>query len=620
MPQNLSIELENKLTAIYRQYLPQVEENREVKEQLTKVYNRAREHRNSSFIILVVGPVKSGKSTLVNLIANSYVSPTNFLECTVRPSIISRLQEGESSCIEVYRSLYDDNSNSAEQVEQIIDCLRGLIAPEEIEQVTKEAFQLTEENINKHVALNLLDANSDTTLMTSIQTPGGELLKRDVFIVDMPGFDGAYANLDNPVYARIADRADLIIFVQSSNSAISKVSTKFLRMLQKNNGNVPVCLLHNVFEAAHWRSDEQKQADIHAQKQFAISEIQRQGFVINEQYAFSINLGMIADYRKGNYRTGEESLQREAAYFAETEQRLYNLIIAQRESIRIKNCINRTRTQKQVLENCIATLMEKLEQQQQAYTHIVQTFDRLKKEELTVSRKTALDVEQLKRQLKTLCQQKNQQLAPITNDRNDKTEGAEYRTEEARKVVEEFRNECEELIRKHFEEQLQQADNLWNDNEAANWKSEINQVLSDYGLVSENIRPAGKEHMADIPLTLPGKVDDLVQYQKLWYKHTPYMMQQYIQRTYEMYAGNDSYTPPMSGYLETNIAPKLKEHLKAYTAKVIAEICSTYNRYIEEKMQAVLKHRKIDINLLKQEWETLNSLQKELTSINIPQQ
>ena len=87
-----------------------------------------------------------------------------------------------------------------------------------------------------------------------------------------------------------------------------------------------------------------------------------------------------------------------------------------------------------------------------------------------------------------------------------------------------------------------------------------------------------------------------------------------------MYAGNDSYTPPMSGYLETNIAPKLKEHLKAYTAKVIAEICSTYNRYIEEKKQAVLKHRKIDINLLKQEWETLNSLQKELTSINIPQQ
>ena len=57
--------------------------------QLSKTENRSREYVNGTFIVLVVGPVKSGKSTLVNLIANAYVSPTHFLECTVRPSIIS---------------------------------------------------------------------------------------------------------------------------------------------------------------------------------------------------------------------------------------------------------------------------------------------------------------------------------------------------------------------------------------------------------------------------------------------------------------------------------------------------------------------------------------------------
>ena len=56
--------------------------------QFRKVKNRSQEHRNGSFIVLIVGPVKSGKSTLVNLIAKSYVSPTHFLECTVRSSII----------------------------------------------------------------------------------------------------------------------------------------------------------------------------------------------------------------------------------------------------------------------------------------------------------------------------------------------------------------------------------------------------------------------------------------------------------------------------------------------------------------------------------------------------
>ena len=58
--------------------------------QLSKAENRSKEYENGTFIVLVVGPVKSGKSTLVNLIANAYVSPTHFLECTVRPSIISQ--------------------------------------------------------------------------------------------------------------------------------------------------------------------------------------------------------------------------------------------------------------------------------------------------------------------------------------------------------------------------------------------------------------------------------------------------------------------------------------------------------------------------------------------------
>ena len=54
-----------------------------------KLNNRVSEFDGGSFLILVVGPVKSGKSTLVNLIAHAHVSPTHFLECTVRPSIIS---------------------------------------------------------------------------------------------------------------------------------------------------------------------------------------------------------------------------------------------------------------------------------------------------------------------------------------------------------------------------------------------------------------------------------------------------------------------------------------------------------------------------------------------------
>ena len=86
--------------------------------QLRKTENRAMEYVNGTFIVLVVGPVKSGKSTLVNLIAGAYVSPTHFLECTVKPSIISQKKEGEDCKITVFTSKQE--GSKVEKVDAII--------------------------------------------------------------------------------------------------------------------------------------------------------------------------------------------------------------------------------------------------------------------------------------------------------------------------------------------------------------------------------------------------------------------------------------------------------------------------------------------------------------------
>ena len=82
---------------VVREYNSSIGNSPVVISQLSKVENRSKEYENGTFIVLVVGPVKSGKSTLVNLIANAYVSPTHFLECTVRPSIISQ-RRGDKDC------------------------------------------------------------------------------------------------------------------------------------------------------------------------------------------------------------------------------------------------------------------------------------------------------------------------------------------------------------------------------------------------------------------------------------------------------------------------------------------------------------------------------------------
>ena len=69
---------EKKLEAISRQleslvgaYSADLDDD-EVRSGLNRLYRRSMEYKNGSFIMLVVGPVKSGKSTLVNLLAHRW--------------------------------------------------------------------------------------------------------------------------------------------------------------------------------------------------------------------------------------------------------------------------------------------------------------------------------------------------------------------------------------------------------------------------------------------------------------------------------------------------------------------------------------------------------------------
>ena len=310
--------------------------------QLAKAANRSKEYENGTFIVLVVGPVKSGKSTLVNLIANAYVSPTHFLECTVRPSIISQRHVDDECKITVFTS--EDTTNRVEQIDAIIDCIRGIEKEDTLVNINKGVFDLTPEMIKEKVELGLKESLSSETLVTSITTPGGKLMKQDVFIVDMPGFDGEYANIDDPVYDTIAQRADLIIFVQSSNSAISKVSGQFLKKLADNNQDVPVCLIHNVFDSSWWRTNKERQDITQHQREFAIKEIRKQGFNIDEHQCFSINLGKVEDSRKPQYAE-IPALQDEAVEYTRIEGLLYDRVINRRDAMRLHVCLGRTRQQ-----------------------------------------------------------------------------------------------------------------------------------------------------------------------------------------------------------------------------------------------------------------------------------
>lgn len=363
--------VENAARNLCDKYSSRVDER--LKAELGRLVNRAREYEHGTFIILVVGPAKSGKSTLVNLIAHDFVSPTGFLECTVRPSVISRRVPGEDSSLTVYSGT--DRDMRLEQIDSIIDIIRGFGNDSALQGVLCNKMELNEENIRNHVQLGLEKSLDSQNLLSSIRTQGGNLLQDRVFVIDMPGFDGAYQNIDNPVYETIARRADLIIFVQSSNAAFSKVSKEFLKVLSANNHSVPVCLVHNVFDAAWWRDEASKQADIETQRGFACDEIRRMGFNIDREYSFCINLGAVQDYRNGMADVGGK-LASAAAKYDVMEQMMYDRIITKRDSMRLNNTLARVGQHRDHISDLVsgevAALMASLKRYEDEERRLVQ--------------------------------------------------------------------------------------------------------------------------------------------------------------------------------------------------------------------------------------------------------
>lgn len=473
---NECVNLKDEVNRIVSRYSSSISGCPAINAQLKKIVNRSKEYEGGTYIVLVVGPVKSGKSTLVNLIAHAYVSPTHFLECTVRPSIISK-RHGEDNKITVYTS--EETKDRIEQIDTIVDCIRGIEGEDSLVNIKKSVFDLTCENIEDKVKLGLKESLSSETLVTSITTPGGILMDENVFVVDMPGFDGEYANIDDPVYDTIAQRADLIVFVQSSNSAISKVSKQFLNKLADNNQEVPVCLIHNVFDSAYWRSIEERDNATEEQKDFAIDEIKRQGFNIDNKQCFKINLGKVEDSRNPAYSENED-LKSERKKYEGIENELYERVINRRDSMRLKVCLSRTRQQ---IDKTIKSIDEELKRREQLlerYGIVTNSFNGIHGTLNFQSVPTVnVNYESLKQ---IILNERDSTIAMIGTDNNHKSDT------DAKLIVMNFVSECEKSVYASFGKtlSLDQIEGSLYDT-CKKYISDIKAVSADCGRKPEDI-------------------------------------------------------------------------------------------------------------------------------------
>ena len=367
-------------------YVPKLVDEH-IKNKLSQLSRRSLEYKNGSFIMLVVGPVKSGKSTLVNLLAHRYVSPTDTLECTVRPSIISNVNDERDCKIEIYKARHE--GRKAEDLDLIVDELRGIVTEQELgEYLEKDEYtNYSDDTVNNVISPSY--NKEDRTIITSITTTGSKLLARGpvdggkIFLADMPGFDGNTSNLNDPLYDAISKRVDLILFVHSSVSAFNLTSASYLEKLREYNEAVPVYLVHNIFDSTYWKNPQDRAHEIDRQVQKEYEEIRSKGFNIESEFISKVNLGKVTDALQGAgaYVEGfEEDLQSELRKFEEIEEKLYRKITSNISELRLKRCEDRTRTLRDQLVDTITKEISSLKQKKDARDMMEHYVEHLEKE------------------------------------------------------------------------------------------------------------------------------------------------------------------------------------------------------------------------------------------------
>ncbi len=610
--------ISNNIVNKYQEDLSRIEDFKQIIPSLTRFQNRSREFHKPSFVVLVVGPVKSGKSTFVNLVANNYVSPTHFLECTVRPSIISA---GIKKELTIYRSLNRDGKK--EQMDDILDCLNGLIERDNVSDVSTNTVSLTDENIDKYVRLDLCGVENDEILLTSITTDGGKLLQDNVFLVDMAGFDGANVSLDTPAYQSVIERADLIIFVQSSNSAISKVSSTFFDIMKSRNTSAPICLIHNIFESAYWRSEELREKEIEEQKEYAIEAIrEKYKLTLEENNSFNLNLGKVNDLRKNNYEPGtEDILKAEELKFIDAESKMYELF-SRRGTIRLRNCISRTAIQQKNLLDQIDSIITKYQERQGKYDSTIQDFDKLKisQNDIQFASNSTINIDDL-HSIVTSAYNK------IRHDINGM---GEFKTKKGKPVLvikiswgkatelaRNFLNIIKDNLNKYLNERIQLHKSLLETEQIKKIISTINVRAAQYNInsfakVESQVKECTLkfEHKINIEELLPKKIFNMK-----YDGETVIEKLTYIKEKLNGFTKADVHE---KGYIEEKAYLEICQMVDEARKDYIEDIISTINNELERLKNTALSGIIPDMEVFENNFNLIRELRKDIENLNIP--
>lgn len=370
--------------------------NENLMEKINSLSTVKKELNSNKYFIAIIGGIKTGKSTLINLLCHKEVSKTQAgVETTKIPLIISANSEDK---INIYRKkgkIGDSLEIEEKDRDLVINYIKGLDEFDENNEnsIGKETEDYDEDKLYKYVTD---DSSIDNSLMIIAihLTLNKEILKEypncllsnDIMIIDTPGLDGVESSIggkENNNGDWLVERTDLIFILQSTVSPINKNIKDTLKKI--NNKNLKSRLVHNQFSLRDWLEKDKKENWENDTRKKSIDKALE---ILDKKGAYTdwVDLSMASDTvfskedlvnKKEEYSDKhiEELLKK--SNFSEFEKNTNDELKKTKEKSHFDSCINQIRNLElsEEIKNILKGIGAKEKENKEKFDKLIESFD-----------------------------------------------------------------------------------------------------------------------------------------------------------------------------------------------------------------------------------------------------
>lgn len=257
-------------------------------------------------VVGLMGPARSGVSTLINSLIGSPVCPTGVgSETTARPVMVTY---SKKPGVEIYSAPKSPSANDPGDhmgyTRIFLDHFKGDL-PEEaflkaISHLEKSTLSLSGSTLKSALAGPL----QKEPVMIVVRTPEWVLKTDQICFIDFPGLDGFKHNYQkNPEIYELIRGIDFLILNQSTFAALDRSMILFLKKMLGGQKMPPVWLVHNRVDAKYWRDKEANESEMQHQLDIARSILSSE-FQIPEMH-LPINIINLGKAHDGIFSTRE---------------------------------------------------------------------------------------------------------------------------------------------------------------------------------------------------------------------------------------------------------------------------------------------------------------------------